>query len=44
MQKILLLLATVLTLPPALALGQTTEELNSDRPQTVAFPARLAQS
>ena len=30
MQKILLLLATVLALPPALALGQTTEELNSD--------------
>src|ERR1700730_3509762 len=30
MQKILLLLATVLTLPPALAWGQTTEELNSD--------------
>ena len=30
MQKILLLLATMLTLPPALALGQTTEELNSD--------------
>src|SRR6516165_5601035 len=29
MQK-LLLLATMLTLPPALALGQTTEELNSD--------------
>jgi len=30
MQKIWLLLATVLALPPALALGQTTEELNSD--------------
>ena len=30
MQKTWLLLATVLALPPALALGQTTEELNSD--------------
>ena len=30
MQKILLLLATVLALPPTLALGQTTEELNND--------------
>src|SRR6202163_3235716 len=30
MQKILLLRAPVLALPPALALGQTTEELNSD--------------
>src|ERR1700719_3238832 len=30
MQKTCLLLATVLALPPALALGQTTEELNND--------------
>ena len=30
MQRTWLLLATVLALPPALALGQTTEELNSD--------------
>src|SRR6202047_5677149 len=30
MQKTWLLLATVLALPPALALGQTTEELNND--------------
>jgi alcohol dehydrogenase (cytochrome c) len=30
MQKTCLLLATVLALPPALALGQTTEDLNTD--------------
>src|ERR1700687_6411478 len=30
MQKTWLVLATVLALPPALALGQTIEELNSD--------------
>src|SRR6516164_4693456 len=30
MQKTCLLLATVLALPPAVASGQTTEELNSD--------------
>src|ERR1700736_3090751 len=34
MQKTWLLLATVLALPPALALGQTTEELNNDGKNT----------